>query len=438
MDFGLGGSDILLGGVANDRLLGGDDHDILSGGDGDDRVWGGAGNDWASGGAGNDALYAEDFVGGAVEDGAASNILAGEAGDDSLFGGAGSDELGGGSGHDLLYGGDNMDTLQGDAGNDTLIGGEGDDIIAGGNGVDSVDAGVGNDRVILADNLDYLDGGEGYDWLVINQGVFVELGAADNQISNGAWLRPALRRLLHCACWVMGRAADAVVVAKDGLGAPFGGEARVVKVRNYPLGAVLPRTHVPGPATLVHLGALSRARGAMQILDALALCPPQTRLCLIGRFTDGSEEDFWRQAEALGLRARITALGWLPHEDALAAASRCDIALILFQPGAENHRLALPHKLFDAMLAGLPVIASAEGVEVAAVIREAACGALVDAADPAAIAAEVARMADPVRRSALGQAGRRAAMARFAWAGEAARLVALYGRLTGFIPRPMA
>jgi hypothetical protein len=236
----------------------------------------------------------------------------------------------------------------------------------------------------------------------------------------------------------MGRAADAVVVAKDGLGAPFGGEERVVKVRNYALGAVLPRAHVPGPLTLVHLGALSCARGAMQMLEALALCPPETRLCLIGRFTDDGEQGFWARAAALGLRARITALGWLPHEAALEAAARCDIALILFQPGAENHRLALPHKLFDAMLAGLPVIAPVEAKEVAAVIEDAACGALVDAADPAAIAAEVARMADPVRRAILGQAGREAALAHFSWAGEAQRLVALYGRLTGFMPRPMA
>jgi glycosyltransferase involved in cell wall biosynthesis len=253
-----------------------------------------------------------------------------------------------------------------------------------------------------------------------------------------ALLRPALRRLLHGACWVMGRAADAVVVAKDGLGAPFGGEGRVVKARNYALGAVLPRAHVPGPVTLVHLGALSHARGAMHMLEALALCPPQTRLCLIGRFTDDSEPAFWGRADALGLTARITFLGWLPHEAALEAAARCDIALILFQPGVENHRLALPHKLFDAMLAGLPVIAPAGAEEVAAVIEDAVCGALVDASDPGAIAAEVARMADPVRRRVLGQAGRRAALARFSWAAEAARLVALYGRLTGFMPRRMA
>jgi Ca2+-binding RTX toxin-like protein len=185
--FGLGGDDILLGGTGDDRLLGDNGNDTLSGGNGDDQIWGGAGDDWALGGEGDDALYAADLADGAAEDGAASNTLSGEAGEDSLFGGTGGDCLLGGSGHDLLYGGDNTDTLHGDDGNDTLIGGEGDDIIAGGNGADSVDAGRGNDRVTLGDDLAYLDGGEGYDWLIINRGAIINLGATTNQILNGAW-----------------------------------------------------------------------------------------------------------------------------------------------------------------------------------------------------------------------------------------------------------
>ena len=165
------------------------------------------------------------------------------------------------------------------------------------------------------------------------------------------------------------------------------------------------------------------------MLAALALAPEATRLCLIGRFTDGSEEDFVTQATALGLPGRIERLPWLPHEQALARLAGCDIGLVLFQPGEENHRLALPHKLFDCMLAGLPVIAPAFATEVAAVVREAGCGELVETADPGAIAAAVARLADPARRTALGEAGRRAALGRFGWAGEAAKLVALYRRL---------
>ena len=42
---------------------------------------------------------------------------------------------------------------------------------------------------------------------------------------------------------------------------------------------------------------------------------------------------------------------------------------LLFQAGEVNHRLALPHKLFDAMLAGLPVIAPDFATEVVAVVR---------------------------------------------------------------------
>jgi glycosyltransferase involved in cell wall biosynthesis len=100
--------------------------------------------------------------------------------------------------------------------------------------------------------------------------------------------------------------------------------------------------------------------------------------------------------------------------------------MVLFQRGEENHRLALPHKLFDAMAAGLPVIAPAFAEEVAAVVRAAGCGLLVDSGDPAAVAAAIGALADPGRRAALGAAGWRAARGPFAWEGEAARLLALY------------
>jgi glycosyltransferase involved in cell wall biosynthesis len=244
-------------------------------------------------------------------------------------------------------------------------------------------------------------------------------------------LRPPARAALRLFCRLAGAAADAVVVAKDGLAADFAAApGRSVAVRNYALPAfVAPRRHAEGPLRLAHAGALGRARGWPQMLDALALCPPGTTLRLIGRFTDGSETEFAARAAALGVHERIERLPWLAHAEALARLAECDIGLVLFQPGEENHRLALPHKLFDCMLAGLPVIAPAFAEEVAAVVREAGCGVLVDSADSGAIAAAVAELRDPARRAKLGQAGRCAALGRFGWAGEVARLVALYRAL---------
>ena len=243
-------------------------------------------------------------------------------------------------------------------------------------------------------------------------------------------LRPLGRAGLRLACRLSARAADAVVVAKDGLDADFAAPARTIPVRNYATpAAVTPRLHAPGPLTLVHLGALGRSRGAWEMLEALALCPPETRLRLIGRFTDGSGEAFSARAAELGLAGRIDQLGWMPHEAALQAAASADIGLVLFQPGVENHRLALPHKLFDCMLAGLPIIAPAFAEEVASVVRDAACGLLVPTGDPAAIAAAIHRLRDPAMRAGMGANGRDAALGRFGWGAEAARLVGLYRRL---------
>lgn len=248
-------------------------------------------------------------------------------------------------------------------------------------------------------------------------------------------LRPTARLLLRRICLFMARQADAVVVAKDGLAADFRPDS--VAVRNYAeASAVPPREHVVGPLTLLHLGAISRARGWPQLLQALALAPDDTRLAIAGRFTDGSETDFFTHAAALGLEGRIAFHGWLPPSEMAELAAACDINLVLFQPGDENHRLALPHKLADGMLAGLPVIAPAFATEVAAMVRDTGCGLLVEVSDPAAIAAAIAALAEPGTRATMGAAGRAAALGRFGWAGQALALLALYEGLLGSPPRP--
>ncbi len=249
-------------------------------------------------------------------------------------------------------------------------------------------------------------------------------------------LAPLARAAVRLACRAMAARADAVVLAKDGLAADYAGARRCIAVRNYadPV-AVTPRQHGAGPPILLHLGALTASRGAL-LLPALLARLPGARLRLVGRFTDASEAEFWSRAAALGVTARIEALGWMARPAALRVAAQCDIGLVLFQPGVENHRLALPHKLFDCMLAGLPVIVPDFAEEVGQVVREAECGLAVDVTEVPRIAEAVAALADPTLRAALGGRGREAALRRFGWAGEAARLVRLYHGLLAAPARP--
>ncbi|MDB5415620.1 MAG: hypothetical protein JWR10_3955 [Rubritepida sp.] len=243
------------------------------------------------------------------------------------------------------------------------------------------------------------------------------------------WLRPVARLALRLAMRGMGWLADAVVLAKDGLTADFSAACPRIAVRNHALiSPSLPRRiHRDGPVTLLHLGAIGVRRGWPQLLDALVLAPAGTRLLVIGRFTDGSEPAFHAAAATAGLTDRIEVTGWMPAQAALArAAAEADINLVLFQPGEENHRLALPHKLFDGMAIGLPAIVPDFATGVAGIVREAGCGVLVDVTSPAAIATAIVALTDPAARTRLGDAGWRAARGAWGWEAEAVRLVELY------------
>jgi glycosyltransferase involved in cell wall biosynthesis len=207
---------------------------------------------------------------------------------------------------------------------------------------------------------------------------------------------------------------------------------RAVLVRNFSSRAVpvtAPAKAEGAPLTLVHVGLMSRPRGWPQLLAAMARLPMPVRLHVIGTFNDGSLPDFTDEAERLGLAENIRHDAWMPYEAMMAACAAADIGLVLFQPGLRNHVFATPHKLFDYWLAGLPVIAPGFSIELRDYVNKTAAGLLVDPSDPDAIAAAIARLADPALRRAMGEAGRDAVLRRYNWETEAETLLAMYAEL---------
>jgi glycosyltransferase involved in cell wall biosynthesis len=255
-----------------------------------------------------------------------------------------------------------------------------------------------------------------------------------------ALLRRPAAAAIRLVFRVLARRTDALVLAAPGLEARFPSPPdrppRVV-VRN-----LIPRREAealpqavpaaPGPLRLVALGAMGRARGWPVALAALARAADRTiRLEVVGPFTDGSAAAFVREAARLGLADRVVATGRLPRAEALARAARAHAALVLFAPGPANHEAALPHKLFEAMALGLPVVVADSCHAMAAVVRRAGNGLVVASADPAAVAAAFdALAADPALRARMGAAGRQALRSACVWEEDAARLVLLHRRLT--------
>jgi len=104
------------------------------------------------------------------------------------------------------------------------------------------------------------------------------------------------------------------------------------------------------------------------------------------------------------------------------------------QPDTLNHRLGTPNKLFEAIAAGVPVVASDfPGIREIVADPAGPLGVLVDPTSPAAIAAGIRQIleAPAAERAALRARCLAAAHARWNWETESARLIELYGRLTG-------
>jgi glycosyltransferase involved in cell wall biosynthesis len=181
---------------------------------------------------------------------------------------------------------------------------------------------------------------------------------------------------------------------------------------------------------VLYHGGLAPDRGIEQLIDALPLLADDVHLCLLGYGPLQSElETAAARPEHAG---RLHVLPAVPPEELLDWVGAADVVAMPIQPTTLNHRLTTPNKLFEAMAAGAPVVAS-DLPGMAPIVRETGCGVLCDPTDAA-----VDRGGDPddPRRAADERAGYReralsAAHATYSWEAQVEVLLAEYGRLTG-------
>ena len=129
---------------------------------------------------------------------------------------------------------------------------------------------------------------------------------------------------------------------------------------------------------------------------------------------------------------RLHVLPAVPPDALLDWVGAADIVAMPIQPTTLNHRLTTPNKLFEAMAAGSPVVAS-DLPGMAPIVRETGCGVLCDPTDPASIAAAIRTILDAPAEERAGYRERAlaAAHATYSWEAQVEVLLAEYGRLTG-------
>src|SRR5439155_22235144 len=181
------------------------------------------------------------------------------------------------------------------------------------------------------------------------------------------------------------------------------------------------------PVVLYH-GGLSPERGIEQLIAAIAQLP-QCVLVLMGYGVLEARLPAMIAEHEVGNRVRL--LPPVAPSELLDWVAAADIAAMPIQASTLNHRLTTPNKLFEAMAAGVPVVAS-DLPGMAQIIEETGCGLTCDPADPSSIAAAIRRIVhDPAAADRMGAAGLAAASGTYSWTGQVEKLATEYGQLTG-------
>jgi glycosyltransferase involved in cell wall biosynthesis len=184
---------------------------------------------------------------------------------------------------------------------------------------------------------------------------------------------------------------------------------------------------------LLYSGGMSPRRGVSTAIEALVALP-SVHLALIAREDDPDVPALKQRAVENKVDERLHVVPYVPVDQVVRYISSATVGLIpiLHLP---NHELSLITKYFEYLHAALPIVTS-DVREMAAETRRLGVGEVFVAGDAASLAEAVRKVLDaPAEYRAIYQ-GPGDPRPASSWAGQAAKLDALYREVLGRDPGP--
>jgi len=185
-----------------------------------------------------------------------------------------------------------------------------------------------------------------------------------------------------------------------------------------------------GCFVVVYAGALGRPNNVQSLILGLQKAKPtgaKIKVIIIGR---GELKDQLRALiEELSLSDDIAMFEQIPKLTVRKLLGMCSAGYISLKPAPLLRFGVSPNKLFDYMLAGLPVVFALRTER--DIVADAECGLSADPADPAGIGGALAKLAGmlPAEREQMGRNGRSYVMEGHSYASLAEK----YAKLMGFV-----
>ncbi|MBX7249123.1 MAG: glycosyltransferase [Caulobacteraceae bacterium] len=214
-----------------------------------------------------------------------------------------------------------------------------------------------------------------------------------------------------------GRPVDAVIYNTQKLANRRKYKGRTLRQR---LGLAEDRT------LLVHSGSVREGRGIEHVIRVLPQFP-RMHLALITASRGPFVNALLNDAKTLGVRDRVHMSALLPYDEVAGFIADADAGIIPMDSYG-NAELSLPNKIFDYILAGLPVVSSSTGA-IRRLFAEWPIGPLYEPGDTAGLARALVELEADGSRYVRALAARPDLLVKHAWEAQAVKLQRIYDGL---------
>jgi glycosyltransferase involved in cell wall biosynthesis len=214
--------------------------------------------------------------------------------------------------------------------------------------------------------------------------------------------------------------------------------SNVSLVRNIPLYQLIHKTDkirhylglCPEVRIALYQGNIQPDRQLDRLVRAAAFLERNTVIVLMGKGVGSTSSELEALASREGVADSVKILPPVPYEELLEWTASADIGLIAYSPDHSlNVRMCLPNKLFEYLMAGLPILTSSLDA-VSDIIRTYDIGLIASSLTPADIGASInAMLADPVALATMHCNALNAAQKEFYWEKESQQLIHLYSNV---------
>lgn len=177
---------------------------------------------------------------------------------------------------------------------------------------------------------------------------------------------------------------------------------------------------------ILYQGGYSVDRGIEELVSALAE-PSLRQFGAVAVFMGFGRLETWLREQAAADPEHVMVLPPVPPDELLPWTASADVTFVGQPPRTLNQRYNLPNKLFESLMAGVPVVVSRGNAQCRLVSTE-RVGACADVDSPRSIAEALAGIlgAPDQERMALRQHCRSVALQRYSWERNVAGLTGLY------------